>query len=90
MYAFLKRFSPQIYENDVKRFGRGKDSKPPYCRFLVQALKDSSRTFTYAIDIREIESPETITFVVHNIEGNNEWVYAFVLNYILDWLICVL
>ena len=90
MYAFLKRVFPQIYKDDVKRFGRERDSKPPNCRFLLQALKDSSRTFTYAIDIREIESPERIIFVVHNIEGNNEWVYALVLDYSLDWPICVL
>ena len=50
-------------------FGRKKYIGPAYCLFIVEALKDSSRTFTYEIDIQEIESPQAIIFVVHNMEG---------------------
>ena len=50
-------------------FGRKKHLNPPYCWFIVEALKDSSKSLTYPIDIEEIESPQTILIVVHNMEG---------------------
>ena len=61
-------------------FGRKKHLNPPYCWFIVEALKDSSKSLTYPIDIEEIESPQTILIVVHNMEGNKK----LVLDYILD------
>ena len=83
--------SPQIYKTVVDMFGRKKDIGPAYCWFIVEALKDSSRTFTYEIDIQEIESPQAITFVVHNMEGEKMGcIHTLVLDYILDWSICVL
>ena len=52
--------------------GRRKNLSPPHCWFIVEALKDSSRSLKYPIDIQKIESPQTILIVVHNMEGNKK------------------
>ena len=63
-------------------FGRKKHLCPPYCWFLVEALKDSSKSLTYPIDIQEIESPQTILIVVRNMGGIQSNSYK-VLNYLI-------
>ena len=64
-------------KSDVDKFGQKGDPNPPYCWFVVEALKDSSRTFTYPIDIQGIESPQRIIFIVHNMEGNKKWLCIY-------------
>ena len=73
-----------MYKEDVDMFGQKKHLSPPYCWFIVEALKNSSKSLTYPIDIQEIVSSQTILIVVHNMEGNKKWMYTLVLDYTLD------